>query len=128
MIVADSDVLIDFLRGHEPVASRIASESRGGALRTTAITRFELLAGARGQRGERSVLELLEAVPPPLLSVPAADLAAASYRNLVATGSQVPMADCLIAGIVLEGGHTLLTRNRRHFERFPDLRLATMED
>ncbi len=36
------------------------------------------------------------------------------------------MADSLIAGIVLTTGATLLTRNRRHFERVPDLRLATL--
>jgi predicted nucleic acid-binding protein len=34
------------------------------------------------------------------------------------------MADSLIAGIVISNGGTLLTRNRRHFERIPDIRLA----
>lgn len=127
MMVADSDVLIDFLRGREPVASRIALELRHGALRTTVISRFELLAGARGKRGEDAVFELLEAIPALPLTVTAADLAAASYRTLVSSGNQVPMADCLIAGIVLDGGHTLLTRNRKHFDRFSDLRLGRLE-
>jgi predicted nucleic acid-binding protein len=34
------------------------------------------------------------------------------------------MADSLIAGIVTSSAGTLLTRNRRHFERVPGLRLA----
>jgi predicted nucleic acid-binding protein len=34
------------------------------------------------------------------------------------------MADSLIAGIVTSNGGTLLTRNRRHFERIPGLKLA----
>jgi len=127
MMVADSDVLIDFLRGSDPVAGRIALELRHRALRTTVITRFELLAGARGKRGEQAVYELLEAIPALPLTVAAADVAAASYRRLVAEGAQIPMADCLIAGIVLDGGHTLLTRNRKHFDRFPDLRLGRLE-
>jgi len=35
------------------------------------------------------------------------------------------MADCLIAGIVLTVGGTLLTRNRREFERVAGLRLES---
>jgi predicted nucleic acid-binding protein len=34
------------------------------------------------------------------------------------------MADSLIAGIVTSNGGALLTRNRRHFERVPGMRLA----
>jgi hypothetical protein len=47
MIVADSDVLIDALRGREPARSRIALEISSGGLATTAISAFELLAGAQ---------------------------------------------------------------------------------
>lgn len=45
MMVADSDVLIDFLEGRAPAANRIALELDRGQLRTTVITRFELPAG-----------------------------------------------------------------------------------
>ena len=47
MTIADTDVLIDFLSGAEPGASRVSRAIESGALRTTAITRFELLSGAR---------------------------------------------------------------------------------
>ena len=50
MIVADTDVLIDFLEGRAPAANRIALELDRGQLRTTVITRFELLAGAKTAR------------------------------------------------------------------------------
>jgi tRNA(fMet)-specific endonuclease VapC len=36
------------------------------------------------------------------------------------------MADCLIAGIALAEDEALLTRNRRHFERVPGLRLVDL--
>ena len=62
-IIADTDVLIDFLAGHEPSASRIALELERGSLRTTAVTRFELLAGSRGARQQAVVRKLLDAVP-----------------------------------------------------------------
>lgn len=53
MIVADSDVLIDFLGGREPAAGRVTREIESGNLWTTVITRFELLSGARGSREVR---------------------------------------------------------------------------
>ena len=39
MMIADTDVLIDFLRNREPFASRVSEEIEAGALRTTAISR-----------------------------------------------------------------------------------------
>ena len=47
MIVADTDVLIDYLRGEGPQADRIAFELQHG-LGTTVVTAFELWAGAVG--------------------------------------------------------------------------------
>ena len=62
MIVADSDVLIDFLGGREPDAGRVTREIESGNLWTTVITRFELLSGARGSREVRIVSELLDSI------------------------------------------------------------------
>jgi len=51
----------------------------------------------------------------------AADRAGGVRRELESRGDGIAMADSLIAGIVLTHGAQLLTRNRRHFERVPDL-------
>ena len=50
MIVADSDVLIDALRGHEPFRQRVTQEITARSLATTVISAFELLSGARTAR------------------------------------------------------------------------------
>ena len=47
MMVADSDVLIDFLEGRAPAANRVSLELDCGQLRTTVITRFAQPAGAK---------------------------------------------------------------------------------
>lgn len=123
MIVADTDVLIDFLAGVEPLASQVSDEIEAG-LATTAVTRFELRAGVRSSRQERAVAGLLEAlVILPLDSI-SADRAAAVRRRLEKAGVGIGMADSLIAGITLAQGATLLTRNRRHFEQVEGLKLA----
>ena len=81
MMVADSDVLIDFLEGRAPAANRVALELDRGQLRTTVITRFELLAGARTARQLKHVGELLAALPCLPLDEPAADAAAEDPSN-----------------------------------------------
>ncbi|MGH9783330.1 MAG: VapC toxin family PIN domain ribonuclease, partial [Terriglobia bacterium] len=63
MTIADTDVLIDFMAGHEPAARRVALELERGSLRTTVVTRFELFCGARNARQEADIRQLLAAVP-----------------------------------------------------------------
>lgn len=124
MIVADTDVLIDFLAGRNPAANRIAAELERGNLVTTVITRFELLSGARSPNQERLIGQLLDALPSLLLDRQAADRAARVRRRLERRGSPIGMGDSLIAGIVLAYRSSLLTRNRRHFELVDDLELV----
>lgn len=124
MIVADTDVLVDFLAGAEPMASRVASKLERGHLYTTAISRFELLAGARSRRQQVAVDRLLAALPTLPLDESAADRAAEVRRELETAGTPIGMADSLIAGIVLSRESVLLTRNRRHFERVANLMLV----
>lgn len=127
MIVADSDVLIDFLAGQEPAAGRVAHELRRGNLWTTVITRFELLSGAKGTRQAQIISRLLDSMKTAPLDISEADRAASIRRTLEGKGIEIGMADSLIAGIVLHIGGTLLTRNRRHFERVEGLDLARLE-
>ena len=126
MTVADTDVLIDFLAGTEPAASRVAQELSRGTLHTTAVNRFELLSGASNERQEASIRRLLTVMGTLALDEKAADRAAQVRRSLDRSGASIGMADSLIAGITLTHGATLLTRNRRHFERVTGLRLADL--
>ena len=124
MMVADTDVLIDFLAGREPAAQRISSLLSRGLLGTTVITRFELLCGARNARQEQIIHHLLAGMESLPLDTEAADQAARVRRSLERSGEGIGMADSLIAGVVLARGGELLTRNRSHFERVSGLRLA----
>lgn len=126
MIVADTDVLIDFLAGRDPAAARIGFELERGDLRTTAITRFELLAGAKTRRQQAMVYDLLGALATLPLDSSAADKAADVRRSLEQEGKAIGMGDSLIAGILLDVNGILLTRNRKHFERVAGLKLGTL--
>jgi len=124
VIVADSDVLIDFLRDRDPGASRLAEALAAGPVYTTAISVFELQSGARRKRERTLVRDLLGALEVLPFTAQAANLAAEARRELEKRGRKIGMADYLIAGCCLAHDARLLTRNRAHFERVPGLRLA----
>ena len=63
LILADTDVLIDYLAGVEPIRGRLAQLLSLESLDTSSISCFELLIGAReGQRGD-AVRRLLAMLP-----------------------------------------------------------------
>ena len=82
MTVAGTDVLIDFLRGHGSSARQVKDLIEGGALRTTAISRFELVSGAHTRKQRAEVTALLALVPTLPLDDGAADRAAEIRRAL----------------------------------------------
>lgn len=123
MIIADTDVLIVYLAGTQPTADQVRTYAESDGLRTSAITCFELLSGAReGKRGDRA-RRLVAAIPVLPLDRDAATRAAAVRQQLARSGVSMGMADSLIAGIALVNNLPLLTRNRKHFEHVEGLRL-----
>lgn len=123
MIVADTDVLIDALRG-KGAHARVRVELAGGQLATTTISVFELWSGARGPDEQDKVARLLNALTILGVDEPAAREAAKVRRDLEAQGTPIGTADYLIAGICLMRAAVLLTRNREHFERVAGLTLG----
>lgn len=124
VIVADSDVLIDALRGRHPVVGRVDALLASGELVTTVITAFELFAGVRSSSSAGPVEQFLEQIDILGLDERAARRAAEVRRRLEGAGQGIGTADDLIAGICLSRGFPLLTGNRKHFERVAGLALA----
>jgi tRNA(fMet)-specific endonuclease VapC len=123
MTIADSDVLIDFLRGRG-AASRIAVELESRSVGTTAITAFEIRSGARTARQRSAVDTLLEAMTILPFGPEEAKVAAEVRQQVESQGQPIGMADYMIAATCISNDGVLLTRNLKHFERVKGLRLA----
>lgn len=123
MIIADSDVLIDALRGREPSRERVARAIESRTLATTSITLFELLSGASSPSEQRKVETLLSALSILAVDEAAAITASEIRRALQGRGLGIGMADYLIAGVCLSKAYPLMTRNREHFGRVEGLEL-----
>ncbi|HEX6228190.1 MAG TPA: PIN domain-containing protein [Solirubrobacterales bacterium] len=121
--VLDSDVLIDYLRGAGPGRDLVRSLAHGAGYRVTAVTAFELALGRAYRENPRPVHALLSA---PLLTLTrrAGLRGGALLGELRRGGEAIEVRDAMQAGICLETGATLVTRNVSHFARIPDLRIA----
>jgi predicted nucleic acid-binding protein len=109
-LLVDTDVFVDHLRG--------AHRLRPGtdSVNYSAVTRCELFAGSAEQEGAVGLM----LSPFTELSV---NREVAEVAGRIRRGSGVRTPDALIAGTALAHGLTLVTRNRRDFERVPRLRL-----
>lgn len=126
LVVADTDLIIDFLRGRGPGARLTRELLVDRRLRLTAVTGFELRVGADFLDRREQILRLFRS------RTVALDLASALRAGEVAAelnraGSAIGFADCLQAGICLRHDLPLATRNRKHFDRVRGLQLVDVD-
>jgi tRNA(fMet)-specific endonuclease VapC len=123
----DTNILIDILRNkHDAgkIVSELDAESRNA---TTTVNALELFYGANHSDNRvdnvekvRFLLQRLDVLP---LTLKASELAGELMATLAQKGEIIEYRDAMIAGIVLESGMTLVTRNKKHFARIPGIRL-----
>lgn len=124
----DTDVLIFFLKGREPIATAVAQAVRNYTCMVTAITTYELFFGvSRASReiGEQDLLGMMKILP---FDSHAAHRAAQLHDSLIRQNQDIGIKDVFIAAICLEHDTPLLTLNQRHFSRVPGLSLLKPDD
>lgn len=126
VIVADTDVCIDFLRNADPGAAAVERWLRDGRLRITAVTAFELRLGADFIRRSAEIAALLHRRTIPL-DVHAALAAGRAAVDLRERGRPIGVGDTLVAGVCLSRELPLATRNLRHFSQVEGLQLQPLE-
>lgn len=126
----DTDVLSHYLKANDKTIVQHGQQyvREHGSLNFSIITYYEIVSGLR-HRDARKQLDGFFAFAARNRMLPmtrrAADLAAEHYARLRRQGTPLDDIDLLIAGIALEHGLVLVTRNRHHFDRIDGL---TIED
>ncbi len=130
MYCADTTFLIDILK-QNPDAAALAHKIEGEYLITTAINSFELLSGAYGELHRHPAAvdkahELLEVFSVLPLTQEGIERAAQAMGELLRKGRPIEASDCLAIGISLSHGcKKIITRNKEHFARIPDIEVIT---
>jgi tRNA(fMet)-specific endonuclease VapC len=123
IIIADTDVVIDFFSGTEPVSATISELIRGDNLALTSVTLFELYAGIVRKKRLKQIKDLISVIPVFPLDKKEAETATTIYKQLKQTGNLIGNQDILIAGICITHDLPLITKNTRHFSRISGLKL-----
>lgn len=127
MYLIDTDVALFAIRGNSVILRRLG-ELMGQDWAISAVAGYEIQKGieanpsTRSSSKARSFLTDAEILP---LSVDAASRAAWVYQALRSEGLSIGTADELIAGHALSLGATLVTNNRKHFEKVPGLKIES---
>jgi len=112
MTFIDTSVIIDFLAGDEKIVSTIRTHANKGAIKTTAITEYELL--KHGKELKREIAEkFLSAIAVCPFDRASAKQAALLFEKLSKNGNMINENDLLIAGIALANNDILLTRDKK---------------
>jgi tRNA(fMet)-specific endonuclease VapC len=127
IVIADTDVVIDFFSGAEPGASIITNLIQGDRLALTSVTIFELFAGITGEKRLKQIRDLISAIPIFSLGRSEAEVGARIYNELKKGGNLIGNQDILIAGICIAHDIALFSKNTDHFSRISHLRLFSSQ-
>jgi predicted nucleic acid-binding protein len=89
---------------------------------TSTVTVFELYTGVKTEQHRqsvRNVLRFLEGILP--IDIQAAETAGEIASRLLLKNQRIGEIDSLIAGVCLNHGMPIITRNVKHFQRVPNL-------
>ena len=130
-MLADTTLLIDFLRGKDSAVRMVEEIEMSGTLFTTEINVFELMIGiyAGSENVEvhtQKMLGILSKLVVLSLDRLATIRAAKIAGDLIKTGQKIEGTDSLIAGIALSNGiNEIVTRNKSHFDRISGIKVIT---
>jgi len=125
MILLDTTILADFLRGNKNAVKFI--ESLNDTAYTTEVNVFELTTGAYLFKGDTSknlekVIALISRLRVLQLDRKAALKGGQILGELIKEGKKIEETDCLIAGIAITNGiNKIVTANISHYERIKEI-------
>jgi len=122
----DTDILIEYFRGSEPIKRRIKNLKKEDSVGLTWLTFYEFFKGIflSGKLNEEKVLQdLAKTCIIMEESYDTAKIGGGIYATLKKKGVLINDADILIASIVKAHNAVLVTNNEKHFLRVEGLKI-----
>lgn len=126
-VLIDTSVIIDFLRKTHKDRSLLWTLKANYNCFISAITVFELFAGAVNQQKSqdiRRIIKWIEVIP---LDSKIAELSAEIYRDLKHRNQEIEFRDIFIGATAISRAYPLATLNTKHFRRLPRILLLESE-
>ena len=130
MVCLDTSFLIDVLRG-EKRAEEIEKRLDEGTepVKVASPTVMELISGAllsnNPETEKQKVHQLLSYLIVLSLDKESAIIAGNTEAELTKAGEKIDVEDIMIGAIAKKGNETLLTRNKKHFEKIKGLKIES---
>ena len=130
MVCFDSTFIIDVIRGEDSVLDlerRIDKANIGKNLPAPVVS--EILRGMHlspTPKEEKDVIiNIINSSNILPLNKESSILAGEINSELMKDGQDIGLVDCMIAAIVIKNKEVLITRNKKHFEKIPGLKIET---
>lgn len=120
----DTNILIDAIRGVPAGLSFVAGQKQAYGVKISVISTMELIVGCR-DKGELAKTQQLVAAMTILPVTPRSSRLACSLMESYWLSHGLDIPDALIAATALNRRLTLYTRNVRHFQMIPRLRVIS---
>ncbi len=126
MVVLDTDVLVEFSRGNQEIATKLEELKRIENLKTTVFNAEEFLFGIEKlEKKEKTdnALQLLQRMEVHSYTQKEVKSVVKIKSRLRKQGKTIGKYDECIAGICIAKNEPLFTLNKKHFERVKELKL-----
>ena len=127
-MILDTSVMIDILRGNKDTINKINEmENKNIPLLTSSITVFEIFQGIGfvNENNRDKIYNLFESINILSFDDNSAREAGIIQSDLKRQGKTIDPEDAMIAGIAKINTEIVLTRNKKHFERIPGLKIES---
>ncbi len=121
-VLVDTDVLVDFTRGHQIAAETLEIHGAVAALHVSAVSAMELLCGCANKTEQRKVERLLSRFHVEELGADVG-LRARELLRVYSLSHGLRIPDALIAATALENKWRLLTGNVKDFKFIESVRV-----
>ena len=126
--LVDTNILSMFFRNHPVVKANLRSYlSAYHSINLCILTYFEIISGLKHRNAQHQLDMFIAFVKKNTLlhlTEQSVIISGDLYAQLRKEGKPIDDIDLLIAGIALENNLVLVTNNRRHFERIPQLEIV----